>query len=63
MTPRTGRPPSDDPRDNQTRIRMSDAELEKLNYCAEVTGRSKAEIVREGIDRIYQELKEQEQVN
>ena len=63
MTPRTGRPPSDDPRNRQTRIRMSDAELEKLNYCAEISGKPKAVIIREGINLVYRELREQQQVN
>lgn len=56
MNPRTGRPPSVDPKSRQTRIRMSDEDLEKLEFCARATGRTKAEIIREGIDRIYQEL-------
>lgn len=57
MNPRTGRPPSVDPKSHQTRIRMSDEDLEKLEYCARETGKPKAEIIREGIDRIYQEIK------
>lgn len=57
MTPRTGRPVSDNARRKREVIRLSDAELEKLEFCAKTTGKPKAEIVREGIDKIYQELK------
>lgn len=60
MTPRTGRP-TDDPKLNQYRIRLTDSEIEKLEYCARMTGKTKAEIIREGIDRIYQELRQQNQ--
>lgn len=61
--PRTGRPPKDDPKHGQYRIRLSESDQEKLDYCSEVTGMPKAEIIRDGIERIYQELREQEQTN
>ena len=54
---RTGRPPSDDSRDKTVRARMSTEELEKLNFCCIATGKTKSEIIREGIDKVYQELK------
>ena len=56
MVPRTGRPVSGNARQKREVIRMSDAELAKLEYCAETTGKTKAEIIREGIDKVYQEL-------
>lgn len=56
MSPRTGRPPKDDSRDKQYRIRLSDSELEKLETCCEKTGLSKAEVIRQGIDKVYQEI-------
>ena len=55
MSPRTGRPPSGNPKKNNTRIRMSDEELKKLEYCCKVLGLTKAEVIRQGIDRVYQE--------
>jgi predicted DNA-binding protein len=54
MSPRTGRP-TDEPKKNQTRIRMSDGDLEKLDYCSEVLGLNKAEVIRRGIEMMYQE--------
>lgn len=55
MSPRTGRPTTD-PKSNWTGFRLSDSDNEKLNYCAEKTGMSKAEIVRKGIDMVYREI-------
>lgn len=52
MSPRTGRP-TDDPKDRGYRLRVSDADLQMLDYCVEVLGLSKAEIIREGIKRMY----------
>ncbi|MHB8963608.1 MAG: hypothetical protein ACYC5K_10705 [Saccharofermentanales bacterium] len=56
MTPRTGRPPIDDARKNRYMLRMTDEEYEKLEFCNKATGLSKAEIVRLGIEKIYQDL-------
>lgn len=55
MSPRTGRPTTD-PKSNWTGFRLSDNDIEKLNYCAKETGMSKAEIVRKGIEKFYNEL-------
>lgn len=55
MSPRTGRP-TDEPKTNQQRIRLSDKDMEMLNYCCEVTGKTKADIIREGIREIYGRL-------
>lgn len=56
MSPRTGRP-TDDPKPHNTRIRMSDKEVARLEYCCKVTGLSKADVIRKGIERIYEEVK------
>lgn len=58
MSPRTGRP-TDDPKEHQTRIRMSDGDLERLDYCAEVLGLTKAEIIRQGIKLMYEKAQEE----
>ncbi len=56
MSPRTGRPTTD-PKKHETRIRMSDEDVEILEYCAKVTGKSKADIIREGIREVYKKIK------
>lgn len=55
MSPRTGRP-TDDPKRNQYRIRLSDKEVEMLDYCCKITGLSKSDIVRQGIEKVYNEI-------
>lgn len=58
MSPRTGRP-TKDPKTNQYRIRLSDKELEMLEYCCEKTKLSKSDLVRRGIEKIYKEISAQ----
>ncbi len=56
MSPRTGRP-TDNPKTLNTRVRMSKEDIDKLEYCCKKTGKHKSEIIREGIDKVYKELK------
>lgn len=56
MSPRTGRP-TDDPKKYETRIRMSEEDLQLLEYCCKATGRTKAELIREGIREVYAKVK------
>jgi predicted DNA-binding protein len=58
LSPRTGRP-TNDPKRNQYRIRLSDVEVNMLEYCCEKTGLSKSDIVRRGIETVYNELQSQ----
>lgn len=59
MAPRTGRP-TDDPKTLSTRIRLSQEDVKRLEYCAEKTGESKAAIIRHGIKSVYDRLKQEE---
>lgn len=59
MSPRTGRP-SSDPKRTQISLRLSDDDLEKLEYCHAATGIPKQQIIREGIDLVYRKLTEQD---
>lgn len=56
MSPRTGRP-TDDPKVLNTRVRLSEDDIAMLKYCCEKTGKKKSEIIREGIRKVYTELK------
>lgn len=49
------RPRSDDPKKNQYRLRMSDEELKRLEFCCEKLNLTKSEVIRAGIDTMYQE--------
>lgn len=48
-----GRPCTDDARKNQYRLRMTDDELDMLDYIVEKTGKTKAEILREALRSSY----------
>ncbi len=56
LSPRTGRP-TENPKKYETRIRMSDEDIEILEYCCKATGRSRSDIIREGIREVYAKLK------
>jgi predicted DNA-binding protein len=49
--------PTDSPKRHDTRIRMSDEDLQMLEYCCTATGLSKAEVIRKGIRKVYEEVK------
>ena len=55
MSPKTGRP-TDDPKTLSTRIRMSDEDIKRLQFCCDKLGKTKAEIIRMGIQKVYDEL-------
>lgn len=56
MSPKTGRPPmGDSSKDRGYRIRMSDEELERLAFCSKVLQISKAEVIRQGLEKMYEE--------
>lgn len=59
MSPAHGRPPSKNPKEHQKRIRMSDEDVEILDYCCKKTGRTQSDIIREGIRKVYSELKKE----
>ena len=56
MSPRTGRP-TKDPKTLSTRVRLSETDIQRLEFCIEATGKTKAEIIRIGIEKVYKELK------
>ena len=56
LSPRTGRP-TDNPKKHETRIRMSDEDIEILEYCCESLGKNRSDIIREGIREIYAKIK------
>lgn len=56
MSPRTGRP-TDNPKKARLELRLSNDDTEKLEYCHQETGLSKAEILRKGLNLVYKELK------
>ncbi len=55
MSPRTGRP-TDEPKTLNTRIRLSANDIEMLEYCSKETGKTKADVIRQGIREVYESL-------
>ncbi len=49
--------PTNDPKTHELKIRMSDKYMEKLKYCQNQTGMTRVDIIRQGIDKVYLELK------
>lgn len=57
MSPRTGRPTSE-PKAHREAFRLSDNDISKLEYCVKETGMTKTDIIRKGIDLVYNEVKQ-----
>lgn len=47
--------PTETPKNNRESFRLSDGDMEKLKFCMERMNMSKTDIVRKGIDLVYQE--------
>lgn len=56
MSPRTGRP-TDDPKKEVIKVRATKTDREKLIYCCAKTGMTQYEVVMQGINRLYNELR------
>lgn len=59
MSPRTGRP-TENPKMSEIKIRATKEDREKLLYCCKKTGMTQYQVVMQGIDKVYKELKEKE---
>lgn len=51
-----GRPVEGEPKTEQYRIRMTQSEMKKLDYCAKVTNMTKADVLRSGLEKVYREI-------
>ena len=49
---------TDTPKDKALRIRYDSDTEQKLNAICEATGKTRSQVVREGIDKLYSELKQ-----
>lgn len=48
--------PTDDPKTERLEIRISRQDIEKLDFCCEKVKKRRAEIIRMGIQKIFEEL-------
>lgn len=53
MSPRTGRPPKENPKDIRIQIRMDREYIRKLDECVKRNNSTRSEIIRKGIDLMY----------
>ncbi len=56
MSPRTGRPKSDNPKSKQLAVRLDAETLEKLDAIAEKYEETRVQSIRRGIEQAYSEL-------
>lgn len=59
MSPRTGRPKSDNPKDTQIKFLADKAMVEDLHFCCEKLSKTKSDIIRMGIQKIKAEIIEE----
>ncbi len=56
VSPRTGRPKSDNSKDTMLRVRIDEETVNKLNFTSKELGITKSEVVRNGIENEYQKV-------
>lgn len=56
MSPRIGRPKSDNPKSEQIKIRATKDDKRLLDKCCEMTGKTQYEVVMDGIRKVYAEV-------
>ena len=57
MSPRTGRPKSDNPKSEEIKIRATKDDKELLKKCCVELNKTQYEVVMEGIRKVYAEIK------
>lgn len=60
MSPRTGRPKVENPKDIQLKIRADKQTMEDLDFCCEKLDKTRSDIIRLGIQKVKTELGEKE---
>lgn len=57
MSPRTGRPPKENPRKINLNIRLTEQESRDIQECAEILGVSRTDAILKGIELIKADIK------
>ena len=57
MSPRTGRPKSDNPKSEEIKIRATKEDKKLLRDCCEILNQTQYEVVMNGIRKVYTEIK------
>lgn len=56
MSPRTGRPPVDNPKDIQLKIRADKQTISDLDVCCKALGKTRSDVIRLGIQKVKTEV-------
>lgn len=56
MSPRTGRPKTENPKDIQLKIRADKQTIEDLDFCCEKLDKTRSDIIRLGIQKVKSEV-------
>ncbi|MCX4384275.1 MAG: hypothetical protein OSJ39_00580 [Clostridia bacterium] len=56
MSPRTGRPKIENPKDTMVRVRLDKESVEDLKVCAETLQTNNSEVIRKGIQLLKSEI-------
>lgn len=57
MSPRTGRPKSENPKSKQLGVRFNEEELKKLDAVSKHYNETRVESIRRGVGKLYSEIK------
>lgn len=57
MSPRTGRPKAENPKSERVAARLDSETVKKLDELVEQKQSTRSEIIREGIERVYEDNK------
>lgn len=56
MSPRTGRPPKENPKNKTINIRLTEECANDLQYCADKLNTSRTVVIEKGIQKVKSEL-------
>lgn len=57
MSPRTGRPKADNPKNERIGVRLDGETVKKLDEVTEARKTTRSEVIREGIEKVYSDMK------
>lgn len=60
MSPKTGRPPKENPRNVNLNIRITKKESEKIQKCADKLNMTRTDTIMKGIDMVEKEVEQKE---
>ena len=59
MSPRTGRPKAEHPKDIQLKIRADEQIMRDLDFCCEKLNKNRSDVIRLGIQKVKAEVEKE----